>query len=292
MEGFLSAVKKIFIVSLVFLAVLIWYAVFYFDFHQNLLVTFFDVGQGDAIFIEAPNGNQILVDGGPGDKVLAKLGSKLPFWDRSLDLLVLTHAHADHVGGLLEVLRRYQIGAVLESGEEYSTPEYQEWRRLIKEKNIPVIVARRGQVVYIGKEIKLDVLSPFQNYNGVSLKNPHDANVVSRLSHGENSFLLMGDAEKSLEFRLLFESLSSKFLVLSSQVLKVGHHGSKTSSSEEFLKIVSPRFAVIQVGRKNRYGHPHQEVLDRLVAIGAKILRTDLEGDIGFTSDDLSLAQN
>ena len=280
--------KKFFLLYLILAVFLIWSAVFYFEAHQNLLVTFFDVGQGDSTFIEAPNGSQVLIDGGPGNEVLAKLGKELPFWDRSLDLLVLTHAHADHVGGLLEVLKRYSVGAVLESGEAYSTPEYQEWHRLIKEKNIPVLIAQRGQVVYIGKEIKLDVLSPFENYNSISLKNPHDANVSTRLVFGKTSALLMGDAEKSTEYRLMEENSAE----LKSDVLKVGHHGSKTSSSEEFLKAVSPQWAVIQVGRNNRYGHPTQEVLDRLTATRAKIFRTDLDRDISFTSNGYFFIKN
>lgn len=281
MDKIKVAVRRFSLFILLLVVVLVWYAVFYFEAHQNLLVTFFDIGQGDSIFIEAPNGNQILIDGGPGDAVLAKLGKALPFWDRSFDLLVLTHAHVDHVGGLLEVLKRYHIGAVLESGEEYSTPEYHEWHKLIKEKNIPVIFARRGQIIYIGKEIKLNVLSPFENYNGVSLKNPHEANVSTKLIFGKTSVLLMGDAEKPIEYRLLEEKPAE----LKSDILKVGHHGSKTSSVEEFLQAVSPKIAVIQVGRKNRYGHPTQEVLDRLSSLGIKILRTDLDGDIKFESD-------
>jgi len=288
MDKVLVVTKKFSLVCLTLLVVLIWYAVFYFEARQNLLVTFFDIGQGDSIFIEAPNGNQILIDGGPGSAVLSKLGKALPFWDRSLDLLVLTHAHVDHVGGLLEVLKRYRVGAVLESGEKYSTPEYHEWHNLIKEKNIPVVIARRGQVFYIGKDLKLNVLSPFENYNGVSLKNPHEANVSTKLIFGKISVLLMGDAEKSVEYHLFNENP----VELKSDILKVGHHGSKTSSSEDFLKAVSPKIAVIQVGRKNRYGHPHQEVLDRLSALSVKILRTDLEGDIGFVSDGTYLVQN
>lgn len=290
MDKIKVAVRRFSLFVLLLVVVLVWYAVFYFDAHQGLLVTFLDIGQGDSIFIEAPNGNQILVDGGPGDKILAKLGQALPFWDRSIDLLILTHTHADHLDGLLEVLKRYQIGAVLESGASYSLPEYEEWHRLLKEKNVPIIIAQRGQkIIFAGSEVgELDIFSPFENFVGVSLKNPHDANIVSRLSYGKNSFLLMGDAEKPLEYRLLWADSG----ILKSDVLKVGHHGSKTSSAEEFLQAVSPKIAVIQVGRKNRYGHPTQEVLDRLSSLGIKILRTDLDGDINFVSDGFSLTRN
>ncbi len=276
--------RIIFLAALIAVVAVIWYAISYFESRQNLLVTFFDVGQGDAIFIENA-GNQILIDGGPSDRILSKLGRAMPFWDGSIDFLILTHPHADHVTGLMEVLKRYDVGMVLESGAEYGTPEYKEWHELIQKRKVPVAIARTGQKIAVGSGVTLDILSPLENYVGASLKNPHDANIVGRVTHGQNSILLMGDAERSIEQRLLFESLNSKFIILDSDVLKVGHHGSKTSSSAEFLAVVRPKIAVIQVGRKNRYGHPAQEVLDRLAAVGAKILRNDLEGDIRVESD-------
>lgn len=263
-------------------AALVWYAVLYAEAHRNLNVSFFDVGQGDSIFIESPDGNQILIDGGPGDAVLAKLGRAMPFWDRSLDLVILTHAHADHATGLAEVLKRYHVDRVLESGEAYGTPEYAEWRRLIKEKNIPVAAAHAGQEVRAGA-LRLRVLSPFENKSGVSFKNPHDANVSVKLIYGKISVLLTGDAEKMIEHRLLYEHPE----ILSSDILKVGHHGSKTSTTKEFLAAVSPKIAVISAGKKNRYGHPKQEVLDRLTAAGARIFRTDIDGDIEFSSNGI-----
>lgn len=154
---------------------------------------------------------------------------------------------------------------------------------MLRKRNVKIVVAHAGQKIDVGRGVTLDVFSPFEDYNGKSVKNPHDANIISRLIHGKNSILFMGDAEKPLEYRLLFESAG----FLDSDILKVGHHGSKTSSSEEFLKAVSPDIAVIQVGRKNRYGHPTQEVLDRLAAIGAKIFRTDLNGDVRISSDGI-----
>lgn len=260
-----------------------WYAVFRIErSNGKLFVDVFDVGQGDAIFFEAGD-NQVLVDGGPDNTVLTRLGNVMPFWDHSIDLLVLTHAHVDHVTGLIEVLKRYDVGMVLESGEQYQTPEYEEWHRIIKEKNIPVVTAKKGEVVHIGDGVVLDVLSPFENANGISFKNPHDAMVVTKLIFNKTSFLLMGDAEKMIEYRLVQENPS----ILKSDVLKIGHHGSKTSSSEEFLFAVSPDIAVISLGKKNRYGHPHQEVLDRLRSFGVEIFRTDVEGDVKFVSDGL-----
>lgn len=257
-----------------------WYAVFYFDARQNLLVTFFDVGQGDAIFIEKGR-SQILIDGGPGASVLSKVGQALPFWDRSIDLLILTHPHADHLDGLLEVLKRYEVAMVMDSGVSHSIPEYAEWRKIIQEKNIQIVRPQAGQNILIVGEVSIDILAPMKDFFGMSPKHIHDAMVVMRLSHGENSLLLTGDAERALEYELL-ETASSG---LDSDILKVGHHGSKTSSTEKFLAAVSPEIAVIQSGKKNRYGHPAQEVLDRLAARGARILRNDISGDIVLRSD-------
>lgn len=274
--------RKFIFIFLFVVAGVVWYVDFLVELRQGYLsMEVFDVGQGDGIFIEAPNGNQALIDGGPDERILASLGRVMPFWDRSIDLLVLTHAHADHVAGLIAVIKRYRVDMVLESGEAYSTSEYDEWHRVIREKNIPVIIAERGEMVNLGSDVVLRVLSPFENKNGASLKNPHDANVSVKLVYGNTSALFMGDAEKSVEYRLLFENSQE----LKSDIIKVGHHGSKTSSVDDFLESVMPQFAVISVGRRNRYGHPHLEVLDRLRALGIVIFRTDEDGDVGFMSD-------
>lgn len=275
-----SRLRFIFLSALIVVVALIWYAVFYFEAHQNLLFTAFDIGQGDAIFFETPEGHQILIDGGPSGAILAKLGEIMPFWDRSIDVLILTHPHADHLDGLFEVLKRYDIGMVIEAGVNYTLPEYREWHNLLKEKGVKIIIASSGQRIRFSDDAYLDLLTPFKNFIDQSPKNVHDAMVVSLLHYGLTKALLMGDAEKSLEYDLIFSGIN-----LRSDLLKIGHHGSKTSSSEDFLRAVSPRFALISVGKKNRYGHPHQEVIDRLLTLGIATLRTDQEGDIGFSSD-------
>lgn len=263
------------------IAGLVWVAVFQVEAAQGFLrVHFFDVGQGDAIFIEAENGNQVLIDGGPNSSILAKLGETMPFWDKSIDLIILTHPHADHLDGLIEVLKRYDIDMVLETGVSHSIPEYEEWRRLLREKGVKVFTANAGQRVQLSDSAFLDILAPLDNFDGSSLKNIHDAMIVSKLASGSASLLLMGDAEKQIEYRLLLSGAA-----VDTDILKVGHHGSKTSTGEEFLRAVSPEFAVISAGRKNRYGHPHQEVIDRLEDFGVEILRTDIDGDIVLMSD-------
>lgn len=259
---------------------LIWYAVFFVEKHRQFSITFFDIGQGDAIFIETPNANQVLIDGGPGDRILAKLGHALPFWDRSIDLLILTHPHADHLDGLLAVLKRYDIGMVLETGVSHSIPEYSEWHEFLKRRNVPVTSAHRGQRVWLSGSAYLDIFAPFEDFEGEAPKNIHDAMVVAKLIHASTTVLLTGDAEKPLEYRLLFSGTD-----LRADILKIGHHGSKTSTAEEFLRAVGPKVAVISVGRKNRYGHPHQDVLGRLWQFGITLFRTDTDGDVSLVSD-------
>src|SRR3989344_3111135 len=272
--------RKIFLLAVIAASIFIWYAVFDLEARGNLSISFFDVGQGDSEFIQAENGNQVLIDGGPNEAILSKLGEAMPFWDRSIDLVVLTHPHADHLDGLLEVLKRYNVRTVIESGANHSIPEYAKWHQLLEEKAVEVIIAKAGQKIKISDSAYLNIFTPFEDFEDKSSKNIHDAMIASKLNYGSTSVLFMGDAEKQIEYRLIFSGADLK-----SDILKVGHHGSKTSTSEEFLKAVSPKFAIISAGRKNRYGHPHQDILDRLMSFGIKIFRTDQDGDIRFLSD-------
>lgn len=272
--------KWYFILCLGAVAGLIWFAIFQLEAYSGkLILDVFDIGQGDGIFIQVDS-NQVLIDGGPNNTILPKLATIMPFWDHSIDLLILTHPHADHVDGALEVLKRYDIGMVIESGVNHSIPEYDEWHKLLREKGIKVIIAKTGQRIRLAPAAYLDILMPFKSFVGVSPKNVHDAMIVSRLYYGSTTALLMGDAEKPLEYQLIFSGTNLK-----SDILKIGHHGSKTSTSDDFLKAVSPQYAVISVGRKNRYGHPYQEVLDRLKSFGITLFRTDQDGDVEFVSD-------
>ena len=270
-------------------AILIWYGVFKVEAHQGVLtVDFFDIGQGDGIFFQTPSGNQILIDGGPDSTILSKLGKAMPFWDRSIDVLILTHPHADHIDGSLEVLKRYKVGMVLESGVNHSIPEYDEWHQLLQLKNVPVHIVEYGDIINFGDGVHFDVYTPFASFAVESPKNVHDAMITGRLVYASSSILMMGDAEKLLEYQLLWgESDSprkSDFLILKSDILKPAHHASKPSTTEEFLRPFHPKFAIISAGRKNRYGHPHQEVINRLNQFDIKIFRTDQDGDIKFIS--------
>ena len=272
--------------SLIHFVVLLCLSVFAFSTHSTasqkdglLKIHFFDVGQGDSIFIEAPNGNQVLIDGGPDNSVLSELAKVMPFYDRDIDVVVASHPHADHIMGLIGVLERYEVANVVGAKNKYVSPVFERWQRTVKEENSNEVEAMAGKVIDLGNEITLTILTPFKSYDGATLKNPHEANVTALLRYKSFQALLTGDMEMPLERQLLLNGLD-----ISADILKVGHHGSKTSSGDSFLSSVSPEVAVIQVG-KNSYGHPTQEVLSRLENSGIKYYRTDLDGTVKVVSD-------
>jgi len=232
-------------------------------------VMFLDVGQGDAIFVEAPNGNQLLIDGGTGKSVLRKLSKVMPFYDRSIDVVLATHPDKDHIGGLPHVLDRYKVEYFLEGGTISDSGVY----RALQERVDPIL-ARRGMNIHLGSGVVVEILFPDRE---VSRVERNTGSVVARVVYGNTSFLLMGDSPKSIEKYLL--SIDD----LDSDVLKAGHHGSKTSSGMSFVKEVSPRFVVISAGKDNRYGHPHQEVMDLFADV--LVYKTYEEGNITIVSD-------
>ena len=258
--------------------ILAWIWVFQIN-HANLEVTFFDVGQGDAIFIETPLGHQILIDGGPDSTVIERLGKEMSFYDRTLDLMVLTHPDHDHIAGLIEVLKRYRVENILWTGVLKDSAEYKEWQRLIQEEGAKIYIAQALQRLSLDQpRLSLDILYPFESFEGKTVSNTNNTSVVVRLVYAQNSFLFTGDAYKSVERNLLGKGIDV-------DILKVSHHGSKTSSAEEFIKEVSPDIAVISAGRDNSYGHPNQETLDILTKYDINILRTDLDGNVKITSN-------
>ncbi|MBI1957216.1 MAG: MBL fold metallo-hydrolase [Candidatus Niyogibacteria bacterium] len=257
-------------------AVVVWSAVFHLG-RSTLTVSFFDVGQGDAIFIEAPNGNQMLIDGGPDKKVLRELADVMSFWDRSIDMIVLTHPHQDHVAGLVDVLRRFDVDYAVESGARHTIAEYDAFERAVADEKAEHIFARRGMRIWLSGDVYLDVLEP-KEFLGDG--NPNETMVVVRLVYGKTSALLTGDLTEKGEARLLGSGV-----VLDSDILKVPHHGSKYSSTNAFLRAVTPEAAIVSAGAKNRYGHPTREALGRLAASAAEIFRTDTDGTVIFESD-------
>ena len=256
----------------------IWYAVFAESRNGILTVAFLDVGQGDSIFIEAPSGNQVLIDGGSGSGVLRELSKVMPFYDRSIDIVIATHPDKDHIGGLPDVLENYKVGIFLEPGITSDTGVYRALEEIISEKDIRKILARRGMKLILGGGVELIILFPDRDVAGLE---SNTASIVAQLVYGDTEFLLTGDSPKSIEKYLV--SILGKDL--ESDVLKVGHHGSKTSSDISFIGIVSPQYAVISAGKDNRYGHPHEEVINILKQFEAEVISTYEQGTVIFKSD-------
>lgn len=272
---YLQKKKQITILAGLFvIAVIVWVFVFAEQSGKFLKVKFFDVGQGDAEFIETPDKKQVLIDGGPDMSILEKIGKELPFYDRYIDLVVLTHPEQDHLNGLIEILKRYQIGAIITTGVIKNSAQYQEWIKIIQEKNTSVYIAQSGGVVDFGSNINLNILYPFENLKGKELSDVNNTSIVAQLVYNNFKALFTGDIEKSAENKLI---KNLPLGGLKSDILKIAHHGSKTSSGEEFLKAVNAILAVIEVGKDNTYGHPHQEVLERLKNL--QIFQTGWDGD-------------
>jgi len=247
--------------------------------HRGLTFAMLDIGQGDALFIESPTGTQILIDGGPPKKILNQLRRVMSPFDRHIDAIVITNPDQDHIGGFLDVLKVYKVDRVFEPGTYNDTKTYQNLREEIKNKNIPDILAKQGMRLDIGGGAVIDILFPDRD---VSTWATNDGSIVARLSYGNTSIMLTGDAPTKTEKIILSENSPTQLV---STILKVGHHGSRTSTSAEFLEIVSPTYALISNGKDNKYGHPHKDTLDTLAKFGAKVFRTDLLGTILFSCD-------
>ncbi|MEX0917264.1 MAG: ComEC/Rec2 family competence protein [Candidatus Paceibacterota bacterium] len=266
------------LVALLVATVFVWAVLFRLETSDELVVTFLDVGQGDAIFIEAPNGNQMLIDGGRGKEVIRALSRVMPFYDRSIDVVVATHPDQDHIGGLVDVIERFDVEKVFRSGAVNDTSVYWAFNETLQGKSVEQVLARRGMRVILQEGIIFEILFPDRD---VSLVDPNAASIIGKLSYGNHEFMLTGDAPKSIENYLV--SLYGK--KLESDVLKAGHHGSNTSSGENFVGFVSPEYAIISAGRDNRYGHPHQEVLNTFAQFNIPVFATSENGDIVFASN-------
>jgi competence protein ComEC len=256
--------------------------IFYVLHNQNdksLTVAFLDVGQGDAIFIRTPSGKQMLVDGGPsGGVVLRELGKVMPFYDRSIDIVVATHPDQDHIGGLNDVLERFSVDLFVQTMTTSTTAVFQTLIKTLENKKIKQEIIKLPEEIDFGDGAKFYIIFPDKDTSGWKT---NDSSIVGKLIYGEDSFLLTGDSPISIENYLIKKYGSS----LQSDVLKVGHHGSKYSSSNLFIQTVLPTYSIISAGLDNRYGHPNMEILDILEKFSSKILKTIGNGEIMFKSD-------
>ncbi len=272
-------VKKYFLLIYVFVLIFINFFLFRLDWHNShrgFTFAMLDVGQGDALFVESPVGTQIMFDGGPARKSLASLQRMMSPFDKTIDAIVITNPDADHIGGFLDILKNYKVGVVFEPGTLTDSKTYKNLKEEIIRQNIPNVLIKKGMKLDLGGGAFIDVLFPDRN---VASWTTNDGSVVARLSYGDTSIMLTGDATKKTEQIILKENSPVQ---LKSTILKVGHHGSRTSTSSEFVKALSTLYAFISDGKNNKYGHPHQETLDTLVQFGVKFFRTDLLGAIVF----------
>lgn len=248
----------------------------------QLKVTFLDVGQGDATLIETPGGTQVLIDGGPNAGVLRELAKTLPRFDTDLDMVVGTHPDTDHIGGLVDVFERYAVDQILMTENKGESNAARAYARAAETEGAEITMARRGQVWQLDASTTLEVLFPETDPSDME---SNASSIVLKLTYGNTSFLFTGDSPKRIEEYLILVEGEH----LEADVLKVGHHGSRTSTSELFLAEVDPEFAVISAGKDNRYGHPHVEVTDLLFNEGIEILETAKAGSITITSDGQAL---
>jgi competence protein ComEC len=254
---------------------------------QNLTIAFIDVGQGDSILVILPNTKTLLIDGGEREgsgKVLATLQKH---GLSHIDVMVATHPHADHIGGLVDIIKNVDVGEVLDSGQVHTTQTFEDFLDAIEIKQIPLKSVRQGDSINLDPTVKIDVLNPPANLlEGADNEAEfNDNSVVLKLTYGQFSALLTGDMEERNEARLVSENATA----LDADVLKAGHHGSRTSSSSAFLDALTPEVVVISLGAGNTYGHPHQEALDRISAAGAEhLFRTDVDGTITLTANGSS----
>ncbi len=256
------------IVILVVANVLVWQAIWQSRPSGELTISFFNVGQGDAIFIESPTGNQVLIDGGPPGRLAAPLAKAMPWYDRSIDLVIVTHPDTDHVGGLPMVFERYRVANFMAPGVKGDTGVAREVEYRVAKEGARAVLARRGQTIDLGGGAVLQILFPDRELVG---GDTNDASIIAKLVYGSTSAMLTGDASEKVEKYLVTLGATT----LDSDILKLGHHGSKTSSSEEFLRAVSPELAIVSAGLNNRYGHPHAEVTERLKVLNIPYRETE-----------------
>jgi competence protein ComEC len=246
-----------------------------------LKVSFLDIGQGDAIFIQTPSGHDIIIDGGPSDAVLEKLSDKMSYFDRTIDVMVATHPDADHVTGLIPILEKFSVENVITSSVQGDTGVFKEVENDIVEERAETHIANAGDVIDFHDGVTLTILHPFP---GEHFKDTNEGSVTMLLRYGDETFLLDGDLPTTKESLLLTNNLSHNITVY-----KAGHHGSKYSSGEQLLTYIKPEYSVISAGKDNKYGHPNPEALERLKIYSKNILSTIESGTITFITDGKSM---
>jgi competence protein ComEC len=267
------------LVAIIFLTVFLGFNVYSANKDSDKLrVSFFDVGQGDGIFIQTPDGIDILIDGGPDKTILEKLSSVMPFYDKHIDYLIITHEHEDHLRGAIEVMDRYQIDKIYYNESSDGSGPYSIIFKDIIQERATLIEVNDLEIIDLGEDKELKIYSFAQSLAGRS--NINNTSLMTKLSFEGSSFLFMADIESDLEKHILEQDLELK-----TDIIKISHHGSNNSNSSDFLAEVNPEIAVILVGLDNDFGHPSRRVIKRLEREDVEIYRTDLDGDIKIVLD-------
>jgi competence protein ComEC len=253
------------------------------DLKENIKIIFLDVGQGDAALIQTGDRQNILIDGGPDKGIIYKLDQYIPFYARQIDLMVLTHPDPDHLNGLIEVARRYEVKNFVYNGVDDESVDYRQFLNDLDLKNTVKKIVWQGEKIDFQNGY-LEFIFPFESVKGINFKDDNPGCLVFKLVVGEKKVLFTGDASQEVEKELLGKNID-----LSADILKVGHHGSKSSTSLNFLQKIKPTFSVISVGAENKYGHPNLRVLKNLESVKSQILRTDQLGDIIFEINGANL---
>jgi competence protein ComEC len=249
------------------------FSIFFTSPSSNLQIKFYDVGEGESILIRTPAGYKVLIDGGPDNRVVQHLGKDLPFYDRGLDLVILTHPHADHLAGLIEVLRRYQVKQVWTNGASSSTSLYDSWVETLGKEGSKVDYPKKGSSMDFGDGVVIEVLHP--SGLGEGGEDPNDYSIVVLLTYGRFSSLLTGDAGGEVQ----------PYYNDSVTVLKVPHQGADTALKEDFLRVIVPQVSIISLGEKNVYNHPSERIAALLKSVGSVVYRTDEHGTVEVVTD-------
>ncbi|MCX0410971.1 ComEC/Rec2 family competence protein [Clostridium perfringens] len=250
---------------------------------SKLMISYMDVGQGDAAYIKV-NGNDILIDAGPrsnSKELLEQLKAKNI---DDFELVIATHPHEDHIGGMVDVFKEYEVKAFYSPKITHTTKTYENLVKAVKDEGLKTKELKGGMVIDLGEGAKFEVFTPQKS----EYEELNDYSPIMKLSFGDTSYLFTGDAEKLAEEEALAKYKTS----LDSNVIKFGHHGSSSSSSNAFIEAVSPKYGIISCAKDNKYGHPHRETLDIIKKYNIKTFRTDTDGEIILTSDGKSINFN
>jgi len=275
-----------FIIFISFTGLVIWQYITLYD--GKLHIVFCDVGQGDGIFIRTPSGKDILLDGGPDEKVLDCLSSQMPFWDRTIELILLSHPHLDHFAGLYTVIKRYSVLSFSSENLSNTSVAFSAFQKELRKNNIPTKIISMGSVIKIDDGVRLEVLAPDKEFlaktspKGQIGESGEFGSLLMLLTYGKFRALFTSDNQTT-------QLLDRTGAIEAVDVLQVPHHGSRTGLVPDLLTSLSPKLAVISVGERNRYGHPHKEVLAMLAAYNIATYRTDRNGTIKITTDGSEL---